>query len=45
MTRDRNADHKRTNGYNSTYQKVAVQWLNQALCFYQSLCLIDSGML
>jgi len=21
---------------------VAVQWLNQALCFYQSLCLVDS---
>jgi len=27
---------------NSTYPKVAVQWLNQALCFYQSLCLVDS---
>ncbi len=27
--------------YNSTYPKVAVQWLNQALCFYQSLCLAD----
>jgi hypothetical protein len=25
----------------STYPKVAVQWLNQALCFYQSLCLVD----
>jgi hypothetical protein len=23
--------------YNSTYPKVAVQWLNQALCYYQSL--------
>ena len=30
---------------NSTYQKVAVQWLNQALCFYQSLCLVDSEVL
>ena len=28
--------------YNSTYPKVAVQWLNQALCFYQSLCLAES---
>jgi len=31
--------------YNSTYPKVAVQWLNQALCFYQSLCLVDSESL
>jgi hypothetical protein len=31
--------------YNSTYPKVAVQWLNQALCFYQSLCLVDSEVL
>jgi hypothetical protein len=30
---------------NSTYPKVAVQWLNQALCFYQSLCLADSEVL
>jgi hypothetical protein len=28
--------------HNSTYPKVAVQWLNQALCFYQSFCLVDS---
>ncbi len=27
---------------NSTYPKVAVQWFNQALCFYQSFCLVDS---
>jgi hypothetical protein len=32
-------------GANSTYPKVAVQWLNQALCFYQSLCLVDSEVL
>ncbi|WP_341908380.1 hypothetical protein [Fluviicola taffensis] len=32
-------------GYNSTYPKVAVQWLNEALCFYQSLCLTKSEML
>jgi hypothetical protein len=30
---------------NSTYPKVAVLWLNQALCFYQSLCLIDGEVL
>ena len=27
---------------NTTYPKVAIQWLNQALCFYQSFCLVDS---
>ena len=31
--------------HNSTYPKVAGQWLNQALCFYQSLCLVDSEVL
>jgi hypothetical protein len=31
--------------YNSTYPKVAVQWLNLALCFYQSFCLVDSEVL
>jgi hypothetical protein len=36
--------NKNTAG-NSTYPKVAVQWLNQALCFYQSLCLVDSEVL
>jgi len=35
----------RKTGYNSTYPKVAVQWFNQALCFYQSLCLVDSEVL
>ena len=35
----------RTPGHNSTYKKLAVQWLNQALCFYQSLCLVDSEVL
>lgn len=29
---------------NSTYAKAEVQWLNQALCFYQSFCLIDSDV-
>ena len=36
---------ERSTGYNSTYPKVAVQWLNQALCFYQSFCLTDSESL
>jgi hypothetical protein len=31
--------------HNSTYPKVAVQWLNEALCFYQSLCLVASEVL
>jgi hypothetical protein len=31
--------------HNSTYPKVAVQWLNQALCFYQSFCLVESEVL
>ena len=35
----------RTTGYNSTYPKVAVQWLNLALCFYQSFSLVDSEVL
>ncbi|WP_103924641.1 hypothetical protein [Algoriphagus boritolerans] len=30
---------------NSTYPKVAVQWLNQALGLYQSLYLVDSELL
>jgi hypothetical protein len=30
---------------NSTYPKVAVLWLNQALCIYQSFCLVDSELL
>src|SRR5690606_34039737 len=35
----------RTPAHNSTYPKVAVLWLNQVLCFYQSLCLVDSEVL
>jgi hypothetical protein len=27
---------------NSTYKKLAVQWLNEALCFVSSLVLADS---
>jgi hypothetical protein len=40
-----NNTRNRTTGYNSTYPKVAVQWLNQALYFYQSFCLVDSEVL
>jgi len=28
--------------YNSTYKKLAVQWLNEALCFVSSLAVADS---
>jgi len=31
--------------HNSSYPKVAVKWLNEALYFYQSLCLVDSEVL
>ena len=36
---------KGTPAPNSTYPKVAVQWLNQALSIYQSFCLVDSESL
>ena len=38
-------DKEESRPHNSTYPKVAVQWLNQALCFYQSFCLVDSEVL
>ena len=28
--------------YNSTYKKLAVQWLNEALCFVSSSVLADT---
>ena len=28
--------------YNSTYKKLAVQWLNEALCFVSSSVVVDS---
>jgi len=31
--------------YNSTYKKLAVQWLNEALCFVSSSALADSLVL
>jgi hypothetical protein len=36
---------KRSTAYNSTYPKVAVRWLNQALYFNKGLCLADSEVL
>jgi hypothetical protein len=45
-TLDRRATtEKEGRTHNSTYPKVAVQWLNQVLCFYQSSCLVDSEVL
>ena len=31
--------------YNSTYKKLAVQWLNEALCFVSSAVLADGFVL
>jgi hypothetical protein len=31
--------------HNSTYKKLAAQWLNEALCFVSSLVLADSFVL
>jgi hypothetical protein len=31
--------------HNSTYKKLAVQWLNEALCFISSSVLADSFVL
>jgi hypothetical protein len=36
---------KKQRRHNSTYPKVAVQCLNQAICIYQSYCLVDSEVL
>ena len=30
---------------NSTYKKLAVQWLNEALCFVSSFVVVDSSVL
>jgi len=35
----------RTAADNSTYKKLAVQWLNEALCFVSSSVLADSFVL
>jgi hypothetical protein len=31
--------------HNSTYKKLAVQWLNEVLCFYSSSVLVESFVL
>jgi len=36
---------KRKTTYNSTYKKLAIQWLNEALCFVSSLVVVDSLVL
>jgi len=36
---------QKSTGYNSTYKKLAVQWLNEALCFVSSVVLADSLVL
>jgi hypothetical protein len=41
----KNEDITEARTANSTYPKVAVRWLNQAFCFYQSLCYADSEVL
>mgnify|MGYP006156788825 CR=1 FL=1 len=33
---------ERKTPYNSTYKKLAVQWLNEALCFVSSSVVADS---
>jgi hypothetical protein len=39
------ATNDRTPAYNSTYKKLAVQWLNEALCLVSSSVLADSCVL
>ena len=37
-----NHDRQESTGGNSTYKKLAVQWLNEALCFVASSVVADS---
>jgi hypothetical protein len=39
---ERQATTERTPAPNSTYKKLAVQWLNEALCFVSSSLVADS---
>ncbi|MFN0202279.1 MAG: hypothetical protein ACKVTZ_12200 [Bacteroidia bacterium] len=32
----------KTTGYNSSYKKLAIQWLNEHLCFVSSVVVADS---
>jgi len=38
-------DNERKASANSTYKKLAVQWLNKALCFVSSFVVADSLVL
>ena len=38
-------DRQESTGGNSTYKKLAVQWLNEALCFVSSFVVADSFVL
>ncbi len=40
-----NLTDRKTTPYNSTYNKLAVQWLNEALCFVSTLLQADSFVL
>jgi hypothetical protein len=40
-----NPSQTRTPAYNSTYKKLAVHWLNEALCFVSSFVVADSLVL
>jgi len=40
-----NHGRQESTGGNSTYKKLAVQWLNEALCFVSSVVLADSLVL
>ena len=42
---DKQANEKEHRSDNSTYKKLAVQWLNEALCFVSSFVVADSLML
>lgn len=43
--RPTNHDRQGSTGGNSTYKKLAVQWLNEALCFVASSVVADSLVL
>ena len=42
---DKQADEKEHRSDNSTYKKLAVQWLNESLCFVSSSVMADSLVL
>jgi len=44
-TTDSQTKEKEQRRHNSTYKKLAVQWLNEALCFVLSFVLADSFVL